>query len=428
MDVPDQPLTELRQTPKGRGVFAIGDLPEGTPVIVGRPIALSPERTNYSLQVNFDRHVDLDEPGRLINHSCDPSVYPVDNEYGGYTFVTRRAIAANEEITFDYDTTEFFSIAVDQCLCGSSRCRGRTRGFYYLPDAIKQEYGHQIGGYNRKWIPADDRALRAHAESEQAPKELLPYITSDAVELYTLWTRAAEHFPAGFSMLSVASPCSLFSLWPLAARASRVVYAPLGATPVAQDLRDWKLRGDAQQDATSSSDRSFFDWTPYVLLASLSAGHLDPSPEDLHLRHAHVRGILELSSATSAISSDLSGARFDVINVPDASVLTATDVGSWLDSLGALLQLLRPGGHLVLTLPASAAGSAGQTRSSSRMRELTPGTCLEAVQSKRLGLKVAFESLTEATAGATLVVLSLKPESAPRALTTKTPFQEALSL
>jgi hypothetical protein len=66
VSVPDPPLIELRQTPKGRGVFALMDLTAGSPVLVGRPLAESPERTNYSLQVAFDRHVDLDEPARLL--------------------------------------------------------------------------------------------------------------------------------------------------------------------------------------------------------------------------------------------------------------------------------------------------------------------------------------------------------------------------
>ena len=406
MDVPDQALTELRLTPKGRGVFALRNLPKGTPVIVARPLALSSERTNYSLQVNFDCHVDLDEPGRLINHSCDPSTYPMANEYGGYTFVSRRDIACDEEITFDYDTTEFFSIAVSECLCGTSRCRGRTRGFYHLPDDVKSEYGEQIGDYARKWKPVvTSEPPTAVTETER----LLPYVTEEATALYALWARAARHFPDGFKMLSVASTCSLFSIWPLATNASRVTYAPIGSAPIPDDLSPWL----AQCSSPNNEPGAAFDWSPFTLLAALSEGQIDPTPEALHRRRDSLREVLQLHPEASLNSLLAQGASYDVINVPDAGVLTGSDMAGWIERLSHLLGLLNPGGHLVLTLPAlrRTTRPAHLELTETRLRELTPGTCLEAVQSDQLGLKVAFQALTEANAGATLVVLSLKPDA-----------------
>src|SRR5271166_5889100 len=98
--VPDVRISEV--TVKGRGVFAERGFSRGETVVVGRPIRLSPTRTIYSLQMAFDRHVDFDEPGRVINHSCDPNTGVRNNAHGGYDFIALDDIALGEEITFDY--------------------------------------------------------------------------------------------------------------------------------------------------------------------------------------------------------------------------------------------------------------------------------------------------------------------------------------
>ena len=137
----------VKQTNKGRGVFAARNLSQGETVVVGRKIKVLPERTIYSLQMDFDLHVQLDEPARVINHSCSPNTGVQNNQFGGYDFVALVDICEGNEITFDYETTEYFSIAVSECLCGSWNCRGKTRGFYFLPLEIRRQYGEFIGGY-----------------------------------------------------------------------------------------------------------------------------------------------------------------------------------------------------------------------------------------------------------------------------------------
>ena len=63
------------------------------------------------------------------NHSCDPTL-----EIGGpYELVTRRAVAAGEELTIDYATlsgAEGFTMA---CRCGASACRGVVTGDRWRP-------------------------------------------------------------------------------------------------------------------------------------------------------------------------------------------------------------------------------------------------------------------------------------------------------
>lgn len=116
---------------KGLAVLAIRPLDEGECVVVGRPIGTTADRTQHSLQKTWDTHVDLDAPARYMNHSCAPNTGVVDNEFGGYSFVALRAIAAGEELTWDYETTEYVSISVARCLCGSAGCCGTIRGYRY---------------------------------------------------------------------------------------------------------------------------------------------------------------------------------------------------------------------------------------------------------------------------------------------------------
>lgn len=100
-------------------------------MVIGRAECVVATRTNHSFQVGWNTHVDLDAPARYINHSCDPNTGIRDNEYGGFDFVALREIASTEEITWDYETSEYVSIAVSECRCGAARCRSVIRGFWY---------------------------------------------------------------------------------------------------------------------------------------------------------------------------------------------------------------------------------------------------------------------------------------------------------
>ncbi|MUG94479.1 SET domain-containing protein-lysine N-methyltransferase [Scytonema sp. UIC 10036] len=137
----------VKQTNKGRSVFAARNFRKGETVVVGRRIKVLSLRTIHSLQMDFNLHVELDEPARLINHSCSPNTGVQNNQFGGYDFVALFDILEEDEITFDYETTEYFSIAVPKCLCGSWNCRGQTRGFHFLPLQIRKQYGKFISDY-----------------------------------------------------------------------------------------------------------------------------------------------------------------------------------------------------------------------------------------------------------------------------------------
>jgi uncharacterized protein len=132
---------------RGKGVYATRHFFRGETVVTARRVKVLPERTVHSLQMDFDLHVELDIPGRLINHSCNPNTGVRNNEFGAYDFVALVDISKGDEITFDYETTEYISIAVPLCLCASVGCRGKTRGFKFLPSEIRERYGEFIGDY-----------------------------------------------------------------------------------------------------------------------------------------------------------------------------------------------------------------------------------------------------------------------------------------
>ena len=98
---------ELRPSPiAGQGVFAATDLAEGTPV---------------------------DGP---LNHSCDPNAW-----YVGELLVTRRRVAAGEELTYDYATgTDELTL---WCHCETYRCRQVVEGTDWTIPQLQERYaGH----------------------------------------------------------------------------------------------------------------------------------------------------------------------------------------------------------------------------------------------------------------------------------------------
>lgn len=94
----------------GRGVFAVRNLPAGTPV------------------------------DGSLNHSCDPNVW-----FDGDVLVTRRDVAADEELAYDYATgSDRFVL---YCHCETYRCRQVVEGTDWRIPQLRQRYaGH--------WAPA----------------------------------------------------------------------------------------------------------------------------------------------------------------------------------------------------------------------------------------------------------------------------------
>ncbi len=116
---------------KGRAVIALRRFCLAELVVIGRAVSALPERTIHSFQKDWDTHVELDAPARFMNHSCQPNTGVVDNSQDGYDFVALQEIQPGDELTWDYETTEYVSIAVPRCLCATEDCRTRIHGYWF---------------------------------------------------------------------------------------------------------------------------------------------------------------------------------------------------------------------------------------------------------------------------------------------------------
>jgi uncharacterized protein len=138
-------MIKIEQHPqKGRIVVATDSIAAGTTVCSSRVRGIAPKRDTHSMQKAQDKHVYIDQPGEIFAHSCEPNLAIRDNEDGAFDFVTLAPVDAGMELCFHYGMTEAESVAVADCLCGSSRCLGKSVGFWELP-AQRQAELYQMG-------------------------------------------------------------------------------------------------------------------------------------------------------------------------------------------------------------------------------------------------------------------------------------------
>ncbi len=125
---------------RGWGVVALKTFTVGELVLKSKALGAIP-RDTHTLQKGWDKHVMIDAPGRLINHSCNGNLGLQDNDAGAYDFFARREIREGEELTWDYETTEYEIRGFEKCNCGDALCRGTVGGFKKHGDQIKAQYG-----------------------------------------------------------------------------------------------------------------------------------------------------------------------------------------------------------------------------------------------------------------------------------------------
>ncbi|MEU0878203.1 SET domain-containing protein-lysine N-methyltransferase [Lentzea sp. NPDC005914] len=132
-------------------------------LVANRPVAkgellftidgeLTATPTRYTVQIGHGTHVDV--PGeydfeaildrfywRFMNHSCDPTVF-----IRGRSVISLKPVKFGQDITFNYNTTEFDMAEPFGCRCGSVRCTGMVQGFLHLSDEERQRL--------RPWLAA----------------------------------------------------------------------------------------------------------------------------------------------------------------------------------------------------------------------------------------------------------------------------------
>jgi SET domain-containing protein len=160
------PKSAVQASPiQGRGLFAVAPIARGEIVcikggsIFGRDTLAEVAATlgSAEIQVADDLFIGPlhagDREGSMIfsNHSCEPNL----GVQGQIVFVALRDIAAGEELTHDWATTDDDSYELD-CRCGAPTCRkkitgqdwrrpelqAKYRGYlsWYLEEKIRREY------------------------------------------------------------------------------------------------------------------------------------------------------------------------------------------------------------------------------------------------------------------------------------------------
>jgi len=120
--------------------------------ISGQP---AKKASKYSIQISTTEHLlpyssDPNDPvsiWRFLNHSCEPNAFIDIEKMNLIAFVD---IAENEEVRFNYNTTEFEIASPFNCNCNSLNCNGEIKGFKYLSEYNRKKLGKQIPAYLRK--------------------------------------------------------------------------------------------------------------------------------------------------------------------------------------------------------------------------------------------------------------------------------------
>jgi len=146
---------ELRETPqKGWGIFTLRRFSPGEKLFGSERLATQDAPDSHTVQKGFGEHIYMSLPARFINHSCDANTGIRDNEQA-YDFFALNQIDEGEELTWDYEAAEFESISIDECLCGSEKCRKNIRGFKYSHATIRAQYGEYYPNYLRDYLGLD---------------------------------------------------------------------------------------------------------------------------------------------------------------------------------------------------------------------------------------------------------------------------------
>ncbi|PIY60340.1 hypothetical protein COY95_02285 [Candidatus Woesearchaeota archaeon CG_4_10_14_0_8_um_filter_47_5] len=135
-------------TKVGRGLFAAREIKKGERILqfIGPLVTGSQEKEldmdkygkllGNALQIGKDKYIYLEDPGRIVNHSCNPNA-GIKNDV---ELIAIKAIKKGEEIRYDYSCTMDEDSWTMKCSCTGKNCRKTIKDFKYLPEETKIKY------------------------------------------------------------------------------------------------------------------------------------------------------------------------------------------------------------------------------------------------------------------------------------------------
>ena len=129
-------LVVKRVAENHRGLFADEDIKKGKKILDFPGKILAEKKSNqWDLQISKNKVIrtfSKNQINNFLNHSCEPNSF-VKKIGNKFYLIALKNIKKEDEITFDYDTTDYdterFGLI---CTCKSENCRKKVRGFKYL--------------------------------------------------------------------------------------------------------------------------------------------------------------------------------------------------------------------------------------------------------------------------------------------------------
>jgi hypothetical protein len=152
-------LQIVETTDKGKSIIADENIQKGDSIFSFIGVALPLNEASYkSWQITDDLCIESTEGfDNSLNHSCNPNCYiNFEQNPNQPVLVALRDIKKGEELSFDYNTTDYNlkDLKVPEsfhCQCKASNCLGEIKGYKYLTPEQKSKISPYLAPYLRKY-------------------------------------------------------------------------------------------------------------------------------------------------------------------------------------------------------------------------------------------------------------------------------------
>jgi SET domain-containing protein len=146
------PKIELRPGAEGLGVFVVEAISAGE-VLMAIAEVFVEQRAQHTIQIDEHRHqAGTGEIDDYLNHSCDPNCALI---FDRLELVALRPLAAGEELSFNYLSSEWDMAAPFRCGCGAADCMRSIAGFRWLKPAEQDALAPLASPYLRRRLAAE---------------------------------------------------------------------------------------------------------------------------------------------------------------------------------------------------------------------------------------------------------------------------------